>query len=147
MNTFKSAVTNYFNLPHWLYTLVILYIIFFYYLFIIIIYYYYCCFFLFFTFTVIGKNRKALNRLSQSCCGTFLTLKCHFGCKSFRISIELSYFICPKPLCCIKYLLLFYKKPNKSIASSKYCYCFFIDILSLVKVLSSLFWSQNLLSL
>ena len=118
----------------------ILYIILFYYLF---IYYYYILllllFFLFCTFTVIGKNRKALNRLSQSCCGTFLTLKCHFGCKSFRISIELSYFICPKPLCCIKYLLLFYKKHNKSIASSKYCYCFFIDILSLVKVLSSPF--------
>ena len=82
--------------------------------------------FLFCTFTVMGKNRKALYRLSQSCCGTFLTLKCHFWCKSFRISIELSYFTCPKPLRCIKYLLSFYKKPNKSIASLKYCYFFLL---------------------
>ena len=128
VGAFKSAVTNCFNLLHWL---IHHFIILFIYLF--IYYYYYILlllllFFLFCTFTVMGKNRKALYRLSQSCCGTFLTPKCHFwaGCKSFRISIELSYFTCPKPLRCIKYLLSFCKKPNKSIASLKYCYCFLL---------------------
>ena len=51
VDAFKSAVTNCFNLLHWLYTSVILYIILLYYLFIylfiIVIYYYCCCFFCF----------------------------------------------------------------------------------------------------
>ena len=77
VGAFKSAVTNCFNLLHWL---IHHFIILFIYLF--IYYYYYILllllFFLFCTFTVMGKNRKALYRLSQSYWGTFLTLKCHF---------------------------------------------------------------------
>ena len=130
MDAFKSAVTNYWIslidfMHQWFYTSFYFIIYLFIYL-LLLLYIIIIVVFLFCTFTVMGKNRKALYRLSQSCCGTFLTLKCHFWCKSFRISIELSYFTCPKPLRCIKYLLSFYKKPNKSIASLKYFYRFLL---------------------
>ena len=65
-------------------------------------------FILFFNLTVRTDKAKRVKR--------FYSLLC----------LLLSYFTCPKPLRCIKYLLSFYKKPNKSIASLKYFYRFLL---------------------
>ena len=148
MDAFKSAVTNYWIslidfIHQWFYTsfyfiiyLILLYII-------IVVVFWFC------TFTVMGKNRKALYRLSQSCFGTFLD---HSKMSFLSVRASGYQLSCPISPARNRYVVSntcyhFTKKPNKSIASLKYCYCFFIDILSLVNILTSPFLISKLLSL